>query len=210
MRFRCDNSAAEYDNISFLSLLRENGITYEPSAPYTQNQSGVSERMNRRILEKARTMLLEACLPEGFWAEAVNTAVYCRPLHWGLGLGDSSLNPVEPPMVITYIIVLSRLWVDDGKSLIDAGYGQKIYICTKTLHYLSQRVPPTQTNNALNQQIPGTVLWLHNAEIRRQGGMVPPIAHPAFGRGSLSLRNSERGRGLLPSTASTSFHSSVP
>ena len=76
IRFRCDNGKAEYDNTSFLSLLRENGITYEPSAPYTQNQNGVSERMNRTILEKARTMLLEACLPEGFWAEAVNTAVY--------------------------------------------------------------------------------------------------------------------------------------
>ena len=27
-------------------------------------------------MEKARTMLLEAPLPESFWAEAVNTAVY--------------------------------------------------------------------------------------------------------------------------------------
>jgi len=32
--------------------------------------------MNRTIMEKARTILLEACLPESFWAEAVNTAVY--------------------------------------------------------------------------------------------------------------------------------------
>ena len=49
---------------------------YEPSAPYIQNQNGVSERMNRTIMEKARSMLLEASLPESFWAEAVNTAVY--------------------------------------------------------------------------------------------------------------------------------------
>ena len=32
--------------------------------------------MNRTIMEKARTMLLEAHLPESFWAEAVNTAMY--------------------------------------------------------------------------------------------------------------------------------------
>src|SRR5205085_10361622 len=32
--------------------------------------------MNRTIMEKARSMLLEASLPESFWAEAVNTAVY--------------------------------------------------------------------------------------------------------------------------------------
>jgi transposase InsO family protein len=76
MRFRCDNGKAEYDNATFQTILRESGISYEPSAPYTQNQNGVSERMNRTVLEKARTMLLEAHLPESFWAEAVNTAVY--------------------------------------------------------------------------------------------------------------------------------------
>ena len=75
-RFRCDNGRAEYDNSVFKDILRQNGISYEPSAPYTQNQNGVSERMNRTILEKARSMLMEARLPESFWAEAVNTAVY--------------------------------------------------------------------------------------------------------------------------------------
>ena len=75
-RFRCDNGKAEYDNADFQAILRENGIPYEPSAPYTQIQNGASERMNRTIMEKAWTMLLEARLPESFWAEAVNTAVY--------------------------------------------------------------------------------------------------------------------------------------
>ena len=75
-RFCCDNRKGEYDNAVFQAILRENGISHEPSAPYTQNQNGVSERMNRTIMEKARKMLLEARLPESFWAEAVNTAVY--------------------------------------------------------------------------------------------------------------------------------------
>ena len=57
-RFRCDNGKPEYDNTTFQAILRENGISYEPSGPYTQNQNGVSERMNRTIMEKARTMLL--------------------------------------------------------------------------------------------------------------------------------------------------------
>ena len=52
------------------------GISCEPSAPYTQHQNGVSERKIRFIMEKARTMLLEAQLPARFWAEAVNMAVY--------------------------------------------------------------------------------------------------------------------------------------
>ena len=52
------------------------GISYEPSAPYTQHQNGVSERKICSIMDKARTMLLEAQLPARFWAEEVNTAVY--------------------------------------------------------------------------------------------------------------------------------------
>src|SRR5947209_3110293 len=76
MRFRCDNGKAEYDNAIFQKILKEEGITYEPSAPYIQNQNGISEHMNRTIIEKVRSILLEAGLPESFWAEAVNTAVY--------------------------------------------------------------------------------------------------------------------------------------
>ena len=42
-RFCCDNGKAEYDNATFQAILRENGVSYEPSAPSTQNQNGVSE-----------------------------------------------------------------------------------------------------------------------------------------------------------------------
>jgi len=76
LRFRCDNGRAEYNNHDFQTFLKVEGITYEPSAPYTQDQNGLSERMIRTLVEKARTMLLEAKLPERFWAEAVNTAVF--------------------------------------------------------------------------------------------------------------------------------------
>ena len=75
-RIRCDNGKGEYDNERFRGYLIENGITYEPSAPYTQNQNGVSERMIRTIVEKARSMLHDAKLGESFWEEAVRTAVY--------------------------------------------------------------------------------------------------------------------------------------
>ena len=76
LRLRCDNGRGEYNNQFFLSYLRTEGINHEPSAPYTQHQNGVRERKIRSIVEKARTMLLEAQLPPRFWAEAVNMAVY--------------------------------------------------------------------------------------------------------------------------------------
>ena len=75
-RFRCDNERGEYDNRFFLEFLSAEGISYEPAAPYTQNQNGVSERKICTIAERARTMLLEASLPKGFWEDAVATAVY--------------------------------------------------------------------------------------------------------------------------------------
>ena len=75
-RFRCDNGRGKYDNRFFLEFLSAEGISYQPAAPYMQNQNGMSEWKIRTIVERARTMLLEASLPECFWADAVATAVY--------------------------------------------------------------------------------------------------------------------------------------
>ena len=44
--------------------------------PYTPQQNGLAERMNRTLLERVRCMMLEAGLPKKFWGEAVNTAAY--------------------------------------------------------------------------------------------------------------------------------------
>ena len=46
--------------------------------PYTPQQNGVSERMNRSIMETVRCLLHYANLPLDFWAEAVATAVFLR------------------------------------------------------------------------------------------------------------------------------------
>ena len=43
-RFRCDNGRGEYDNQFFTEFLKVEGISYEPTTPYTQNQNSVSER----------------------------------------------------------------------------------------------------------------------------------------------------------------------
>jgi hypothetical protein len=77
-RFRCDNGRGEYDNQYFKGFLANCGISYEPSAPYTQNQNGVSERMIRTITEKTRSLLSDSGISEGFWEEAASTAVYLR------------------------------------------------------------------------------------------------------------------------------------
>ncbi|GMF35814.1 unnamed protein product [Phytophthora fragariaefolia] len=49
---------------------------HQRSVPYSPQQNGVAERMNRTIMEKARNMLYYKGVSTGWWAEAVSTAVY--------------------------------------------------------------------------------------------------------------------------------------
>lgn len=72
---RSDNGK-EYCNQSMDEFLRKNGIVHQTTVPYTPEQNGVAERMNRTLVEKARCMLFEANLGTKFWAEAITTAAY--------------------------------------------------------------------------------------------------------------------------------------
>ena len=74
-RLRCDNGG-EYISIQFKDFCKINGIQLEYTVPFTPEQNGVSECMNRTIVERARTMLIESDLPEELWGEAVLTASY--------------------------------------------------------------------------------------------------------------------------------------
>jgi hypothetical protein len=74
-RIRTDNGT-EYVNKDFKKFLEESGIIHEKTVPYTPEQNGLAERMNRTIIEKARCLLFDANLEKKLCAEAVNTAVH--------------------------------------------------------------------------------------------------------------------------------------
>src|ERR1700733_3648096 len=74
---RTDNGT-EYVNEGFLGFLRSSGIRHETTIPYSPQQNGVAERLNRTLVERARTMIVESKVSTDFWAEAVNTANYLR------------------------------------------------------------------------------------------------------------------------------------
>ncbi|KRX30474.1 Retrovirus-related Pol polyprotein from transposon TNT 1-94, partial [Trichinella sp. T9] len=66
---RTDNGR-EYVNNMFAEFLMRKGIRHERTIPETPQQNGVAERMNRTLVEKARTMLIDANLSPDLWAEA--------------------------------------------------------------------------------------------------------------------------------------------
>ena len=74
---RSDNGG-EYTSIEFEKYLKTEGVRHELTVPKTPEQNGVSERMNRTLVESVRSMLSDAKLPHSYWAEALSTAAYVR------------------------------------------------------------------------------------------------------------------------------------
>ncbi|GJU37648.1 putative ribonuclease H-like domain-containing protein [Tanacetum coccineum] len=72
---RSDNGT-EFKNRDMLEFCGNKGIKQEYSNARTPQQNGVAERMNRTLIEAARTMLADSLLPTTFWAKAVSTACY--------------------------------------------------------------------------------------------------------------------------------------
>ena len=86
---RSDNGG-EYVSKEFKSYCEGKGISRQFSAPYSPEQNGVSERLNRTLIEGARSILLHAGLPLKFWAEAVSTVVYLRNRSPSSSLGGKT------------------------------------------------------------------------------------------------------------------------
>lgn len=91
---RTDNGL-EYMNEGLSAVLRKSGIRHQTSIPYTPEQNGLAERMNRTLCEKARCMIFDAGLERTFWAEAVSTAAFLANRSPNRGLGDINLTPEE-------------------------------------------------------------------------------------------------------------------
>ncbi|WZZ72276.1 hypothetical protein YC2023_083646 [Brassica napus] len=72
---RTDNGL-EFCNKQFDDYCKKARIKRHITCTYTPQQNGVSERMNRTIMDKVRCMLAESGLDQSFWAEAASTAIY--------------------------------------------------------------------------------------------------------------------------------------
>ena len=77
-RLKClrSDNGGEYCSNDFDSYYSHNGIRREKTVPGTPQENGVSERMNKTIMERERCMRLHAGLPLQFWEDVVDTIVY--------------------------------------------------------------------------------------------------------------------------------------
>jgi len=72
---RCDN-AKEYVGKHIRQRIEDEGIEFEPTVEYTPEENGVSERMNRTLVEKANALRADYELPGKYWGLAAEAAAY--------------------------------------------------------------------------------------------------------------------------------------
>jgi hypothetical protein len=72
---RNDNNGEFYGK-EFDQFCRQCGIACQNTTPYTPQQNGVAQRMNRTLMDKGRSMLSGVVLAQEFWVEVVDTAKY--------------------------------------------------------------------------------------------------------------------------------------
>jgi hypothetical protein len=73
LHLRCDNGG-EYTSLELKTFLASHGVKVEYTVPYSPQQNGVSERMNRTIIECVRSNLHHAGMPATFWPDAIRDA----------------------------------------------------------------------------------------------------------------------------------------
>lgn len=72
----------------FKQMLKDNGIKFEPTVPYSPEQNGFAEISGNRICVVARALKIHSGLPGELWPELVHSAVYLlnrtptRGLNW--------------------------------------------------------------------------------------------------------------------------------
>lgn len=76
-KLRADNGG-EYISNEYKEFCKQKGIQLIYTVPYNPKMNGVAERLNRTLVEKARSMLIASGVDRLFWNEAVKTANYLK------------------------------------------------------------------------------------------------------------------------------------
>jgi hypothetical protein len=71
-------NGGEYTAASLREYFENRGIIHQFSAPYTPEQNGKAERLNRTLAETTRAMMFSSKASDDLWDEAMVTASYLR------------------------------------------------------------------------------------------------------------------------------------
>uniref|UniRef100_A0AAV1UDV4 Integrase catalytic domain-containing protein n=1 Tax=Peronospora matthiolae TaxID=2874970 RepID=A0AAV1UDV4_9STRA len=113
---RSDNGT-EFVNKKIAHKCARNGIMHQRTVPYSPQQNGVAEHMNRTIMEKARSMLYYKGIDMQWWAEAVSTAVYL--INRSTNSANSDVTPFEVGFKMKPSIEHLRVFGSQGYTHID-------------------------------------------------------------------------------------------
>ncbi|OWZ19016.1 hypothetical protein PHMEG_0006804 [Phytophthora megakarya] len=118
-RLKClrSDNGTEYVNKRMTAMCSRNGIMHQRTVPYSPQQNGVAERMNRTIMEKARSMLYYKGIPTMLWAEAVGTAVYL--INRSTNAAHSDVTPYELGFKVKPSLEHLRVFGSQGYTHID-------------------------------------------------------------------------------------------
>ena len=72
------DNGGEFVNISMTEFISEQGITHHTIVPHRHEMNGLAERFNRTLADGVRSMLADAKLSKGYWAEAITYLVQVR------------------------------------------------------------------------------------------------------------------------------------
>lgn len=94
--------------------MQKEGIIFEPSAPYSQEQNGVSEQMGRTIMDMTRATILEGNIGNELWLELVLAMTHvknCRPTRALQNLSPHEAHFQERPNLSHLRILGSTVYV---------------------------------------------------------------------------------------------------
>ena len=74
------DTGGKYLSRAFDNYLSARGIEHTTTTPYSPQQNGVAERVNRTLVEGVLSMLADSGLPPDLWAEAMRTFTHVKNL----------------------------------------------------------------------------------------------------------------------------------
>jgi len=92
---RTDDSG-EFCSKEFEVFCKKCGIAWQRTTPYTPEKNGVAERMNKTLMERARSMLSGVGLGQEFWVEVVLDASACINMYCNIERNIMKNQAVSP------------------------------------------------------------------------------------------------------------------